>query len=82
MGCGGSRQTKNIWWYLVHLQEHGYTLFSKQFWTDRKYIFHDSIGVYWNRLVKCELYGHKRVQNVGCNNINDWYCFDCHQHIN
>jgi hypothetical protein len=90
MSCGASRETKNIWWYLFSswdknyagmLRWRGREVFKKRFWENRKYIFHDSIGVYWNRWVWCELWGHKRVQNIGCEETQEWYCFDCHQKI-
>jgi hypothetical protein len=91
VGCGASRETKNIWWYLFSSWDNyagkgksrwrGWDLFHKRFWKSRKYIFHDSCGVFWNRWVKCELWGHKRVQDIGCGETPEWYCFDCHQKV-
>ena len=89
MGC--NRENKNIWWYLFSFERYGkkrwrgYDLLKKRFWFGG-YVFHDSIGKYFDRLVMCKLRGHylehKHIHNIADPGEEDeWHCFACGQRI-
>jgi hypothetical protein len=82
MSCG--RRNSNIWWYLFTFWSacggkrwRGYEVFTKQWWRS-PYIWHDSVGKFWNRWVVCPLVGHKNVKDVSDpGEPKELYCFDC-----
>lgn len=39
------------------------------------YFWHDAIGIYFNRWIKCPLFGHRNVKDLWEENCR--YCFDC-----
>jgi len=88
---GACRENKNIWWYLFTFcpnyggngrRWRGRDVFSRRWWEYREYIFHDSIGHFWNRWIKCPITGHKNVKNVAePREPVEWYCFDCEQRV-
>lgn len=90
MAC---RETNSLWFYIR--REPLYLFFGYDKWIKKwkiPYIFklirtpnflHDTFGKFFNRWVKCPLFGHKNIQKVGsCENdtLID-YCFDCEQCI-
>ena len=91
-----NRENKNIWKRLVTFDKvwnkdrtsyywhwWGKSLFRKHWWRS-DYIFHDSIGVFFNRWIKCPLLGHKNVQTLreDCDDVYFDYCFDCESKVN
>ena len=85
MSCG-CRETKNIWWYLFTCSCYdgrwrGRALFCKSFWRYRKYIWHDSFGVFFNRLIVCRFFGHRDIKDVSCGGPPEMYCFKCGREI-
>ena len=90
MGCG--RENKSIWWRLFGVWKNyaghgkskwrGWELFTLRFWKYREYIWHDSVGKYWNRLVTCRLLGHRNVQDVAdYNEHKRMHCFKCERDL-
>jgi hypothetical protein len=90
---GNCRDTKNIWWYLFGRYSfyqtrwkrwRGHTLFTKEFWTgyNKRYIFHDSFGQFWNRIFVCPIFGHKKIQDISDpNEPMELHCFKCEKKI-
>lgn len=78
---GSCRENASIWWCLFNRYPNGdwtgQRLFTRRFWHS-PYLWHDSFGVFWNRLVGCRLFGHGNVQNLSFRGEPDeWRCFDC-----
>ncbi|HUS48768.1 MAG TPA: hypothetical protein VMZ91_01265 [Candidatus Paceibacterota bacterium] len=80
-----ARESFNFWRALFGKYPSGKSqisrLFQKRFYTS-KYFWHDSFGKFWNRLVKCRLFGHKNIQDIMTNSGLDKYCFDCETYLN
>ena len=56
-------------------------LLTKRFWKS-KYVWHDSFGKYFNRLIGCRLFGHRKVKNAS--NPGEWkqlHCFNCERDL-
>lgn len=90
MSC--NRENKSIWWRLFGFWRNyagtgrskwrGWELLSRRFWRHREYIWHDSVGRYWNRWVACPLIGHRNVQDVAdCGEPKLMHCFKCEQDL-
>jgi hypothetical protein len=75
MGC--SRENANIWWFLRNHPTHIRLILFKN-----SYFWHDSFGVYWNRVIGCKLHGHKNVQNAADpGEVDKMYCFACQRKV-
>ena len=50
----------------------------------KPYFLHDTFGRYFNKYIKCKLFGHKNVKLIEkcIDNKKVYYCFDCEQEIN
>jgi len=85
MGCQ-ARENKNIWWYLFTYTNYGdkkkwrgYKVFTKNWWRN-EYVFHDSIGKFFNRYIICKINGHKELKKITiCKESSKKisYCFAC-----
>lgn len=89
---GACRENKSVWCRLFGIWKNyggkgksrwrGYELFNRRFWTFRQYIWHDSIGKYWNRYVSCPIVGHRNVEDVAdLNEPKRLHCFNCEQDV-
>ena len=65
-----------------------YRLLSRDVWkykSHREYLFHDSFGRYFNRLIGCRVFGHRKaqwMQDGGCSDERPkWYCFNCDREV-
>lgn len=81
--CCASRETKNIWWYLFSKNPNRRKkVFTKRWWVSgSEYIFHDSIGQFWNKYITCKIFGHRDVQQKCCSNNEQSYCYKCNTDI-
>ena len=78
---GACRESSDIWFLLKRKNLRG-KLFKKRFWTN-EYIWHDSFGKYFNRLIGCLLFGHRKVQNVSdyLPKEKEMHCFNCERRV-
>ncbi len=69
------RKYKVIWY--------GKRLLRLRWWRyNYKYAWHDSVGKFWNRLIKCNATGHLNMQDIACDGeLPRTYCFDCERYI-
>lgn len=80
MGC--SRENFNIWRLLfsrsiIDRKWRWKEIFSLRFWKN-SYVWHDSFGAYFNRFIRCPLFGHGKLQNVSDpGEPKIMYCFRC-----
>ena len=82
---GACRETKNIWWYLFGFNHtdgkwRGRDLFKRKWWKRWKhnYIWHDSVGKYFNRAFMCPLFGHGHVKDISDpGEPKRLHCFKC-----
>lgn len=74
---GACRESSNIWISLKRKNLRG-RLLKKRFWTSG-YIWHDSFGKYFNRLIGCLLFGHRKVKNISnyLPKEKEMHCFNC-----
>lgn len=85
---GASREGFDVWWSLFKFYRygnqitwHGKRVFTRRFWSSR-YVWHDSFGKYWNRIIGCRIFGHRHVQNIsGRGEAKQLHCFDCERHL-
>lgn len=92
MSCS-ARENCNIFWRFFRfsyypqgmrkLRWHGSDLFRMNWWKwNYKYIWHDSIGKFFNRLIKCRITQHNNTQDIACDGeLPRTYCFDCEKYI-
>lgn len=83
---GAAREGKDIFRKLASRypggQWQGWDVFTRRFWRYREYIWHDTIGRHWNRLVVCRFGGHGHVQNVADpGEPKQEYCFKCQTYL-
>lgn len=91
---GAGRENKNLWWYLFTFWPNyggkgyrwrGRDVFTKRWWRYKDYIWHDSIGKFWNRWVVCSVIGHRHVRDVGESNHYsskpEYHCFNCERRV-
>lgn len=84
------RENKNIWWYLFGVWKNyggtknrwrGWALFHLRWWRS-EYVFHDSIGKYWNRLFVCSKHNHIEVKLVSdYGEPIRYHCFKCERDV-
>jgi len=94
MSCS-ARENCNIFWRLFtfriyknwkhkyQIAYHGKSLFRLNWWRwNYKNVWHDSIGKFFNRLIKCQITNHKNTQDIACDGeLPRTYCFDCEKYI-
>jgi len=95
MSCS-ARENCNIFWHLFHFYKctiniegdkswrwGGKHIFSFNYWRwNYKYIWHDSIGKFWNKAIKCNITKHSNTQDIACDGeLPRTYCFDCEQYL-
>lgn len=91
MSCA-SREIKSVWFYLFGYWKNyggrgnrwrGWDLFTRRWWRNgSEYIFHDSIGRYFNQFIKCKITGHKNTRDIACSGeLPRTHCFDCERDI-
>jgi len=97
MGCG-ARGGCNIFWLLFKFSKYqkgidgadgfgwvwwGRKIFRINYWRwNYKYIWHDSVGKFFNRLVKCRITDHSNTREIACDGeLPKTYCFDCERNI-
>lgn len=76
---GACREGASIWFALKKWNNGylGIVQFVKRKRWRSPYFWHDSFGMYWNRLIGCKLHGHKNIRNIGdCGKVK-YHCFGC-----
>jgi len=81
----GSRENMDLWrslfYYYPNGEWMGKRIFTRRFWRN-KYVWHDSFGKYWNRLLGCRLWGHRDVHNIEDPRYPaKWHCFNCERQV-
>jgi hypothetical protein len=81
MKMGASRESFDIWQCLLSRYPSGRwmgrRLFKKRFWKN-SYLWHDSFGKYFNRVIGCKLWGHRHVANIADpDESKKLHCFNC-----
>jgi len=58
-------------------------LLTKNFWKYNKHnIWHDSVGKYFNRFIKCPITKHSNIVEIACDGeLPRSHCFDCERDI-
>jgi len=76
MSC--CRENANIWWFLRKYPTHIKLSIFKN-----SYFWHDSFGIYWNRIIGCKtIRGHKNIKNVADpGEEKEMYCFACQRKV-
>jgi hypothetical protein len=82
---GACREGANIWRYFRFNKYSNIIFFIRYKKYKSPYFWHDSFGIYWNRLIGCKLAGHKKVKYLsdgGCSNDSPMhYCFACEKQV-
>ena len=86
---GAGREGKNIWWWLFTRwgnyagrgkRWRGRDVFRRKWWRS-PYIWHDSVGKFWNRWIGCKVLGHRKVSNVSDDDRIELHCFNCDRRV-
>jgi len=87
---GACREGANLWFYLGFWKNGGGT--GKNKWrfpefikTKRwrsEYFWQDTFLIYFNRLVGCRLFGHRKIHTTDEYRMNDtFFCFNCYRKL-
>lgn len=86
MSC---RETGNIFWYIKDLiifpKRGGFKWCLKSIGRCLRnpYMWHDTFGKYWNRIIRCPIFGHE-ITHLKESCLHDYpvkYCFKCEREI-